>query len=50
MFADDWANSGSFLLGFDAALDAGCGFWEHLHSLREVKGLQDYSKTSEMGI
>ena len=25
-----------FLLGFDATLDTGCGFWELLHSLREV--------------
>ena len=23
----------------DATVDAGCGFWEHLHSLSEVKGL-----------
>ena len=50
VFADDEANGGWFLLGFHAILDAGCRFWEHLHSLREVKGLQDCSKTFEMGI
>ena len=29
------------MLGLDATLDAGYGLWEHLHSLREVKGLED---------
>ena len=27
------------MLGFDATLEAGYGFWEHLYSLTEVKGL-----------
>ena len=27
-----------------------CGIWEHLHSFREVKCLQGYSKTLWMGI
>ena len=31
----------------DATLDTGCGFWEHLYSLREVKDLLDCSKTLE---
>ena len=38
-----WLNGGWFLLGFDATLEAGCGFWEHLHNLREVKDLKDCS-------
>ena len=45
VFEDDQANGGWFLLGFDAKLDVWYGFWEHLHSLREVKGLQNCSKT-----
>ena len=43
-------SGGWFLLEFEATLDAGGRFWEHLHSLREVKGLQDCSKTLKMGI
>ena len=42
---------GWFLLEFEAnTLNTGCGFWEHLHSLREVKGLKDCSKTLKMDI
>ena len=29
----------------DATLGDGCGIWEHLHSFKEVKYLQDYFKT-----
>ena len=50
VFADDQANGGWLLLGFDATLDAGCGFWEHLHGLKAVKGLQYCSKILKMGI
>ena len=39
VFVDDYANDGWFLLKFDATLYAVCGFWEDLHSLRELKGL-----------
>ena len=49
-FADDKANAGWFLLEFDATLDVGCKFWEHLHSLREVKSLQDCCKILKIGI
>ena len=41
---------GWFMLGFDATLDSGCEFLVHLHSLMEVKGLRDCSKTLKMGI
>ena len=37
-------------LEIDATLDEGCGIWEYLHSFREVKCLQGYSKTLSMGI
>ena len=50
VFVDDKADVGWFLLGFDATLDAGCGFREHLQSLREVNGLQHCSKTLKMVI
>ena len=33
------------LLGVDATLGNECGIWEHLHSFRELKCVQDYSKT-----
>ena len=32
-------------MGIDATLGDECGIWEHLHSLREMKCLQGYSKT-----
>ena len=35
---------------FDATLGAGCEFWKHLYSLREVEFIQDCSKTSKVGI
>ena len=38
------------MLEFDATLDAECRFLEHLHSVREVKGPHDCSKTLKMGI
>ena len=38
------------MLEFYATLVAGCRFWEHFYSLREVKGLQDFSKTLKMSI
>ena len=38
-----------FLLEFDATLNAECGFLEHLHSLREVKGYRDCTKTLKTG-
>ena len=50
VFVDDSANGRWLLLELDAALDAACGFSEHLHSLRKMKGLQDCSKTLKMGI
>ena len=50
VFVDDSANGRWLLLELDAALDAACGFSEHLHTLREMKGLQDCSKTLKMGI
>ena len=40
---------GFFLLGADATLDDGCGISEHLHSFKEVKRLQGYSKIFSMG-
>ena len=40
---------GFFLLGVDATLDDGCGISEHLHSFKEVKRLQGYSKIFSMG-
>ena len=43
-------NGGWFLLEFDTTLDTGCGFLEHLHSLRKVNGLQDCSKSLKMSI
>ena len=36
---------GFSLIGDDATLSDGCRLPEHLHSFREVKCLQDYSKT-----
>ena len=38
------------MVGFDATLGDGCGIWELLHSIREVKCLQGYTKTLWMGI
>ena len=38
------------MLEFDATLDAECEFLEHLHNLREVKGLQGCSETLKMDI
>ena len=38
------------MLGFDANLDPGCRFSEHLLSLREVEGLQYCSKTLKIVI
>ena len=49
VFVDNLGNGSWFLLGFDATLDAVCGFWEHLHSLREFKCLHDCSKTLKIG-
>ena len=40
----------SILLEVDAILGDGCGIREHLHSFREVKYLQGYSKTLWTGI
>ena len=37
-------------IGVDATLGDGCGIWEHLHSFREVKCSQYYSKILWMGI
>ena len=36
------------LLEVDATLGDECEIWEHLHSYRDVKCLQDYSKTFRM--